>query len=139
MRKRLIPWPEIAQTLNVSLSGIKNACREVAQKDPETAKLLRDIGRKMMGIGAHKVNEARRALQEQDAAETPASKPPSLCTVPLRETTGDKPACAQSLSTPPAEDIETDGRGNIAKRGPVRVSIGAISVPDIRISAGHHA
>jgi chromosomal replication initiation ATPase DnaA len=37
-------------------------------------------------------------------------------------------------------DIETDGRGNIAKRKPIRASIGAISIPDIRINSnGHNA
>lgn len=50
------------------------------------------------------------------------------------ELTGTPPLCRSALN-----EVETDGRGNIAKPEPRLVSIGAINIPDIRIGAGHQA
>lgn len=122
-------WGEIAGELGGLQNTIRSACVTAATHNLRYA----DILRKTSNLNPHK--SSRQKFIHALAGDSNGS----LKFAPFPETSDNELMGTPPLSRSALNKVETDGRGNIAKRKPIRASIGAISIPDIRINNGHHA
>ncbi len=128
-------WEWIANKFGCSTTTVHTQCYKAAKDNPQYRATL----------------EKSKWLAHQAAVQKPVTVAPAqrkphrldpalFITVPSPETRDNELMGTPPLRRSALNKVVTDGRGNIAKRKPIRASIGAISIPDIRINSnGHHA
>jgi hypothetical protein len=139
-------WQEVANSFN-GLSS--DRVRLVVRRSAETNEALRnaiDDGRRLSATRAREARkrgllEPKKYLVRNDLALKRHHEIHEMrAATPSPVTLGQKMMGEPLPGRSALNKVETDGRGNIAKRKPIRTSIGAISIPDIRINSnGHHA
>lgn len=128
-------WEQIAKKFGCGTTTVHTRCYKAAETNPAYKAAL-DKSRWL----AHQI--AVQKPEPEPEIQSPSSRPdPALFIVaPFPETRDNELMGTPPLSRSALNEVETDGHGNIAKRGPLRASFGAISIPDIRINSnGHHA
>lgn len=129
MRAEGVSWEQIAAEYTCNPGTVQKACLRLAQKSQSIRGILEAAAAKS------RANRKRATAIQHCSASWLSTA--TFVTPP--ETRDNELMGTPPLSRSALNEVETDGRGNIAKRKPIRASIGAISIPDIRINNGHHA
>ena len=131
-------WVFIANKFGCSTTVVADGCYKAAKENIEYRAALEKYK-----WFAHQA-ACQNARPETPIQSKPRRPDPALFIIaPVPETRDNKLTGTPSLSRSSLYDsdggIKTDSRGNLIKPTPVRVNVGAINIPDIRISAGHQA
>lgn len=139
-------WPEVAKGFKgIARERVRVAVRRAAETNPMLQSAI-VAGLRVSALRAKKARQQGGAepkgyvVRNDLALERHHEIHKMRAAVPSPVTLGQKLMGEPLPGRSALNKVETDGRGNIAKRKPLRVGAGAISIPDIRINSnGHHA
>ena len=127
MRIRGMSWQDIGDTFGCSDSTASRACYAIGRRSPTVQVALKKIATAAIRTGS---NNSRHCYVKPEISFQAARQI-------FSESYDNKLTGTPPLARSALKDIETDGRGNIAKSDLFSGPLGPIRIPDIRINSSH--